>query len=869
MIPDHWQRAKDLFGQACERAPDQRASFLAEACLGDEDLRREVSSLLESYQETGSVLDKPVASPFAARVDPMVGRSIGSYRIIRQIGRGGMGSVYLAERSDDQYRRRVAIKAVSAELVDTETLRRFHNERQTLAALDHPNIIKLLDGGTTEDGAPYIVMDYVEGQAIDEYCNTHKLSTSERLQLFRIVCSAVTYAHQNLVVHRDLKPSNILITPEGVPKLLDFGIAKLLKPEYSTSMALTRTELRPMTPEYASPEQVLGGPITTTSDIYSLGVLLYRLLTGSHPYQLKTHTALEMERAICQTEPVKPSASVLHGGEDGSAAFEGRRENLARQLRGDLDMIVLMAMRKEPQRRYPSAEHLSEDIRRHLQGLPVVACKDSWQYRCRKFTARNKAAVAASIAIATALISSTFIARHQAEVAEKRFQDLRQFANFALNDLDGAMRAGMTPARYTLVGKAMKYLDALAGEARNDPTIQRDLIHGYIKMGDIQGNLYEASVGEFSGAEKSDRKAVAIAEALVRSHPSDPDSRRELALANKKLADVLALTGNGKDALEGYGKARQVYEGLLKEQPSSKDDLQNLMLVWDKIASTQHQVMGDEVGALQSYRRSLELAQAYYAIEPKARDFVAFASQQVALFRARTGDTVGAEDTIREAIHTYESESPVASKRSAKNWRNIAKAFKNLADVQQITGKLAESLASVRASLKISEEQLSKDPRQQQFQIDVHQARMLLIDILSKNGNTEEARTETVRALEFLKPLAEQKDASVYQIQGYAELLATTPFTVLKDNAAALSYGQKAVAMTHESDPTALDVLARAYARSSDFASALSVEQKALALLPPANPTRGVPALRKRLESNAASFRSGMQAGADASQARR
>jgi Serine/threonine protein kinase len=307
MTPGHWERVKDLFGQACERAPEQRASFLAEACVGDEELRREVSSLLASHQDTGSVFDTPVGPSFAPRVDPLVGRSIGSYKIIRQIGRGGMGSVYLAERSDDQFRRRVAVKAVTADLVDEETLRRFHNERQTLATLDHPNIIKLLDGGTAADGSPYLVMDFVEGQAIDEYCNTHKLSTTERLQLFRIVCSAVTYAHQNLVVHRDLKPSNILITPEGVPKLLDFGIAKLLKPEYSTSMAMTRTDLRPMTPEYASPEQIMGGPITTASDIYSLGVLLYRLLTGAHPYHLRTQSALELERAICQTEPEGPA----------------------------------------------------------------------------------------------------------------------------------------------------------------------------------------------------------------------------------------------------------------------------------------------------------------------------------------------------------------------------------------------------------------------------------------------------------------------------------------------------------------------------------------------------------------------------------
>jgi eukaryotic-like serine/threonine-protein kinase len=379
MNPDHWQRVKDVFGQACEKTPEQRSSFLAEACLGDEELRREVSSLLESHQDTGGVFDTPVAAAFAPRVDPLVGRFIGSYRIIRQIGRGGMGSVYLAERADDEFRRRVAVKAVSSELVDEETRRRFHNERQTLAALDHPNIIKLLDGGTAEDGSPYLVMDYVEGQPIDEYCKTHKLSTVERLELFRTVCSAVTYAHQNLVVHRDLKPGNILITADGTPKLLDFGIAKLLRPEYSTSMAMTRTDLRPMTPEYASPEQVLGGPITTASDIYSLGVLLYRLLTGFHPYQLKTQTALELEKAICLTEPERPSTSVLHAGDDG----------LARLLKGDLDMIVLKAMRKEPQRRYCSAEQLSEDIHRHLVGLPVIACKDSWHYRVSKFVTRT------------------------------------------------------------------------------------------------------------------------------------------------------------------------------------------------------------------------------------------------------------------------------------------------------------------------------------------------------------------------------------------------------------------------------------------------------------------------------------------------
>ena len=501
--PEQWLRVKELFNQAFERPEGERDSFLAEACHGDEELRREVSTLLRSHREAGGVLDSPIAAVFAAelRQDPMVGRAIGTYRIIRRIGRGGMGSVYLAERADEQFRRLVAIKAVNADLVDAETLRRFQNERQTLAALDHPNIIKLLDGGATEDGAPYLVMDYVDGQPIDEYCNARQLSIAERLQLFRTVCAAVTYAHQNLVVHRDLKPSNILITPDGVPKLLDFGIAKLLKPEYSATVAVTRGDLRPMTPRFASPEQVLGQPITTASDIYSLGVLLYLLLTGTHPYQLKNQSALELERAVCETTPEKPSVSVMRAVRP--AATEGRHENLARRLSGDLDMIVLMAMRKEPQRRYSSAEHLAEDIRRHLEGLPVLARKDSWRYRTSKFVARHKAAVAAGIAVTAALISSTLIARSERNIAQKRFEELRQFADFALNDLDEAMRKGVTPARKKLVGKALEYLDGLERESRHDPAIERDLVRGYIKMGDAKAISTDSTSANRAGPSRA------------------------------------------------------------------------------------------------------------------------------------------------------------------------------------------------------------------------------------------------------------------------------------------------------------------------------------------------------------------------------
>jgi non-specific serine/threonine protein kinase/serine/threonine-protein kinase len=851
---------KDLFGQACERPAGERGSFLAEACGGDEELRREVSSLLESYRETGGVLEMPIAVGFGAelRLDPMVGRAIGAYKIIRRIGRGGMGSVYLAQRADDQFRRLAAIKAVNPDLVDAETLRRFHNERQTLAALDHPNIIKLLDGGASEDGAPYLVMDYVEGQPIDEYCNARKLSTAERLRLFRTVCAAVTYAHQNLVVHRDLKPSNILITPDGVPKLLDFGIAKLLKPEYAATVAVTRGDLQPMTPRFASPEQVLGQPITTVSDIYSLGVLLYLLLTGSHPYQLKTQSALELERAVCEMTPEKPSASVMRAVEPGG--FEERRENRARRLSGDLDMIVLMAMRKEPQRRYPSAEHLSEDIRRHLDGLPVMACRDSWRYRWSKFAARHKAGVAAGIAIAAALSSSTVIALRQRNAAEMRFEDLRQFADFTLNDLDDALRLGVTPARKKLVGKALEYLDGLARESRSNVAIQRDLIHGYIKMGDVQGNLYGANLGESSGAEQSYRKALAIAESLAGNRPEDAEAQNELASANFKLADVLGLTGNGPEALQEYGKARQIWEALRARDPSDRMCLRNLTRVWDRIGFTQDQ-MRDQVGALQSYRRSLEVGRAWFAVDPKARGAVAMEGQRVAYLSAISGETDGAEETIQEAIRLYQSSATAEPSAGAR--RNIAKAYKTVAEVQKRIGKLPQALDSVRKSLGITEDLLEKDPRNRQFQLDFHQALVLLIDVLHKSGNNREARLQTVRALGFLKPLVTERDALEPQVEDYVWLLVTTPFPDLEDNPAALRYARKVVALTRAKDPQTLDVLARAYAKNSDFANAAAVERKAVALLPPFDPTHGAPELRKMLEANVTRFEAKMQTGVD------
>lgn len=413
-MPEKWDQVKELFTLALERDPEERSVFLLEACGGDDALRAEIESLLSSFDGAATFLEDCPAAYLFAQSRAMAGRRIGAYRIIRECGHGGMGIVYLAERADDQYRKRVAIKMLMPGINKDEVLRRFRNERQALAALDHPSIVRLLDGGSTEEGLPYLIMDYVEGVRIDEYCDTHRLSIAERLQLFRTVCLAVQYAHETLVIHRDLKPGNILITKEGVARLLDFGIAKVLNPQWCPDAPLTRTDWRPMTPEYASPEQVRGEPITNATDIYSLGVLLYELLTGHRPYRVRSDSPLEIERSVCEKEPEKPSAVVSRIDErashDGSTraaitpqligeARAIRPEELPRRLRGDLDTIVMKAIRKGPEHRYASAEAFAKDIERHLSGMPIEARKATLLYRSGKFIHRHMESLATALLV--------------------------------------------------------------------------------------------------------------------------------------------------------------------------------------------------------------------------------------------------------------------------------------------------------------------------------------------------------------------------------------------------------------------------------------------------------------------------------------
>lgn len=419
MDAERWQTVERLYHATLECEESQRATFLARACGDDEALRREVESLVSYGNRSGRFIDGSaleVVAPALAReedsgsdecqiIEKMIGKRISQYRIVEHLGSGGMGEVYRAVRADDQFQKQVAIKLVHAGEASGFVIGRFKNERQILASLDHPNIARLLDGGATDEGVPYFVMELVEGQSIDRYCDSHKLGIPARLEIFLQVCSALEYAHQHQIIHRDIKPSNILVTSEGVPKLLDFGIAKILDSSLSAeAVGKTQTAFRAFTPEYASPEQIKAEPISTASDVYSLGVMLYELLSGHRPYRFKTRTPLEIERAICEEEPLKPSAVVTQVEEqtlaDGTTTsitpeeISGARNSDPKRMHscllGDLDAIVMMALRKEPHRRYVSAGDFAADVRKHLEGLPIKARPSTFAYRGAKFIRRHR-----------------------------------------------------------------------------------------------------------------------------------------------------------------------------------------------------------------------------------------------------------------------------------------------------------------------------------------------------------------------------------------------------------------------------------------------------------------------------------------------
>ncbi len=569
MPSKQWEQIETIFLTAAELPRVDQQAFLEEACRGNEELRREIESLLDSDRKSGEKIARAVENEAEALfgLSPIIGSRLGSYRVIREIGRGGMGAVYLATRDDDQFHKNVAIKLVKRGMDTADVLRRFQHERQILAGLDHVYIARLIDAGTAPDGLPFFVMEYVEGQPIDSYCLDHDLSASALCRLFLKVCEAVSHAHRNLVVHRDLKPGNIFVAPDGTPKLLDFGVAKLIAPDADPHLTITGMQSRLLTPQYASPEQVMGRPVNTSSDVYSLGAVLYELLTGSFAQNLDSTSPEEIERVICLQEAPPPS-TVKPG------------------VPADLDNIVLMAMRKDPARRYQSVDQFAEDIHRYLDGRPILARKDSLSYRTGKFVRRHRLMIAAASLVVLSLVGGIVIAMSQARRAERRLTQMVELANRSLFDVHSAIERlpGATDARREIVKTTLAFLENLSKDTGRDDNLRLSLATAYYRLGDVQGYTHKPNLGDTQGALASYAKAVALLEPLHRKHPNDPDVLRQVVDTYDHIGSVKDDMGDVPGTVSAYEAALPAAELLTRLMPNDPEANQGEGVFYNDLA---------------------------------------------------------------------------------------------------------------------------------------------------------------------------------------------------------------------------------------------------------------------------------------------
>ena len=669
-----------------------------------------------------------------------------------------MGEVYLAE--DTKLHRRVAIKLLKYGLGTAHIIRHFQQEQRILAGLTHPNIAQLHGGDVTSNGLPYFVMEYVDGTRLDDYCRDNKLSVPPRLALFEKICSAVAYAHQRLVIHRDIKPANIRVTSRGEPKLLDFGIAKLLDDSTSSILEQTITFAAVMTPEYASPEQLRGENMTTASDVYSLGVVLYELLTGQKPYKIDLRTPTNIARAITEQEPTRPSRLVASTS---SRWFTGWKP--VPHLHSDLDNIVMKALRKEPERRYESVERLSEDVRRHLEGRPILARKDTLGYRRAKFIGRHRLGMAGAIILLLSLLGGIIGTGWEAHRANRRFNQVRHLANSLMFEIHDSVKdlQGSTPTRRLIVSRALEYLDSLAQDASGDRSLQRELATAYEKIGDIQGNPFFANLGDTDGALVSYGKALAIREGLI-LRDQTTDGEMELGRSYRAVGDILEQKGDIKGTIDNYRRSLAIFNQLAASEPAN-------FAVADELARA-HEVLSDGLGRVenanaersQNYESALAIRQHLLSQNPADRKL----RRSVAVSLLKVAGTSNAKDegAIEKAGRGLGIFEALAAEdtNNARARREVGFAYYQLGQMQMAGGNYPAALQSRRKAFAIRREFAAQDPKNAQARFDVAVAHGDLSETLTATGFIEEALDHARQALSLLGELsAADPTNAVYQ----------------------------------------------------------------------------------------------------------
>lgn len=767
MPPAEWQRVKSLFGAALDIEPGRRAAFLDAECVGAPEIRQEVESLLSAHHRAGDFLFQPALERLDGPVSPAngdplePGARLGPYTVIQKIDEGGMAAVYQAVRDDAEFRKLVAVKVLKPGMDTDFILERFHNEKQILAHFDHANIAKLLDSGATPGGRPYFVLDFIAGQPVDVFCREGGLSIEARLRLFQRICGAVEYAHQNLIVHRDLKPRNILVTAEGEPKLLDFGIAKILSDERE----LTMVNLRPMTPEYASPEQIRGEPVSTATDIYCLGVVLYELLTGRRPFRAAAGSPHELARMILDAAPRRPSTAVRNPEDVETGPCDpAQAQRWAKTLRGDLDNIVFKAMHPEPQRRYRSVGDLSADIDRYFAGLPVLAADDDWKYRAGKFTRRNRTAVVAGALVFLSLAAGLVVARHEAAVArrqraisEQHASEIRRLAKTLIFDLHDAIQnlPGATPVRAKLLGRATEALDSLKSSAGGDPVIGRELATAYERLADVQGAPQDFNLGETASALRNYRNALALLEQVRQASPGDLSVVRSMAAVEWAMSAILDRLGEVQPAAEAAQKALELRELVARAEPNRLDARRDLAAAY-YVRGNAAITAGDLNAARAARAKALDLWESIALDDPKDSKTgyqVSLSAKMLAAVEQRFQDFSSARKHLEQA-RLIDVARRQAAPSDASAQLDLSFDLSELGELSVRTGNLAAAAGYYREAREIREKLLAHETGNERLQNRVAYIQSREGRVQLRLGHTREARAAFQRALNLRRAVA-------------------------------------------------------------------------------------------------------------------
>jgi non-specific serine/threonine protein kinase/serine/threonine-protein kinase len=737
---DTWRAVRPLFDEASARPPAERDAFLRGSGAAPEVLEA-VAEMLRASEEAGDFLETPPAAVGGAaalgRGEP---KRVDGWAVERRIATGGMGAVYLARPADDPSAPPVALKVIKRGMDTDWVVERFRHEREILAGLDHPNIARLVGGGTTEDGLPYFVMEYIEGEPIQEWCARRSLGIDARLELFLKVCEAVSFAHRNLVVHRDVKPGNILVTADGEPKLLDFGLARLLHPAPSPDAVTgTATALRMLTPDYASPEQVRGERITTATDVYSLGVVLYELVAGQRPYRTARRTPDEIARIVCEEEPARPPAEA--------------------RVPADLLNVLFMALRKEPRRRYGSVDELAADLRRFREGRPVRARKDTFGYRAGKFLRRNRVQAVAAGLVLLAVLGGLATTVWQARVAEaeraravRRYGELRKLAGSLLFELDEAIAdlPGSTPAREILVKRSLEYLSTLERESADDLSLQRELAVALMRVGEVQARGFELQLGEVSGALDSFHRAMLIRQKLVDADPGSLPDQDDLAESLLRIARTMGQMGAAADHAAYARQAATIREVLVARSSGSASFRSGLAAAYETLGQAL-MAEDDLPGMLEAFRKLLALRQGLDAGEPgsvRSRINLAEAHWDVGLAEALSGDRAAALASWRKAealLDELGRSAPGSERARSAQLRTYTQIGGSL----DLAGERREALSYLRRAVVLGEALQATDRGNAEVRHRLAEAYRDLGATLHAAGAADDARVvlEKARAL--------------------------------------------------------------------------------------------------------------------------